>query len=351
MMESKVSVNKRKYASINVLRGISVWLIVLYHYTFRYSAKEEIQTLGLSVDWNFQLPWGCAAVVTFFMMSGFLIGGYFCDKKMTCKSYLVNRAYRLYPSYWSGVLITYITVLLLFPQAAVSFKALLFNFTMIPYFFHQPCVDGAYWTMQVEFFFSLMIGAILLFGSYKVKRRMLLLWMVICMLLYFIPGDEMVVRGIKLLFTMRFAHLFIAGIVAFQIIKKNYQPEFLIILVICCVIQFLQAESNYHTIFFFLTFAVFIFTNQIDLFLSNRYCKPIVEIFTFFASISYSWYLIHQMIGYSIIKNVVALGWDSEWILLLPVCITILIALALYKLVEKPTAKLGKSLSSRYLNS
>lgn len=52
---------------LNVLRGISALLIVLYHYTVQYE-----KSIGHLVPYTVTIPWGCYAVNTFFMLSGFL---------------------------------------------------------------------------------------------------------------------------------------------------------------------------------------------------------------------------------------------------------------------------------------
>lgn len=77
--------------TISMLRGLSVLLIILYHYTSRYNSKAEIINLGLTTKWDIDISWGCGAIVTFFMMSGFLTGSYFYNKKIATKSYLTNR--------------------------------------------------------------------------------------------------------------------------------------------------------------------------------------------------------------------------------------------------------------------
>ena len=53
---------------LDVLRGFSALLIVLYHYTTQYEKSiGHVEMYGVSI------PWGCHAVYMFFMLSGFLI--------------------------------------------------------------------------------------------------------------------------------------------------------------------------------------------------------------------------------------------------------------------------------------
>ena len=58
------------YTGLDVVRGLSAILIMLYHYTTRYNQNPI--TDGAKTDWSISVPWGCAAVTTFFILSGFL---------------------------------------------------------------------------------------------------------------------------------------------------------------------------------------------------------------------------------------------------------------------------------------
>ena len=58
---------KKRVEGLDYLRAVSMILIILYHYTTRY---EEI--IGHQVVWSINVPWGCFAVKTFFVMTGYL---------------------------------------------------------------------------------------------------------------------------------------------------------------------------------------------------------------------------------------------------------------------------------------
>lgn len=339
--------DRRNFISINLLRGVSVILIVLYHYTSRYNQKSEIIELGVQTNWSIDVFWGCAAVVTFFMMSGFLIGGYFDKTMINTKAYVVNRFFRLYPTFWCGVIITYIVLINFFSEAAVSLKAFIFNFTMIPYFFGELCVDGAYWTMQVEFFFSLVMGIILLFGGNKIRRYLLFLWMFLTFIFYFIPDNLFIIKGIRFIISPKYSHMFIGGIASYLIFKRKFLYYSIILLCICSINQILYAESNMHTLFFLISIIIFLSVDFIDKYLSNK--NIIIKFFSFIASISYSWYLIHQMIGYAIIKGCVESGITSVLVLFLTMIATAIMAYFLHVGVEKPTATIGKRISRKLL--
>ena len=61
-----------RFFCLDVLRGLSALMIVLYHYTARYM-ENPITDNPAKGEWMVVFPWGCAAVSTFFILSGFLI--------------------------------------------------------------------------------------------------------------------------------------------------------------------------------------------------------------------------------------------------------------------------------------
>lgn len=344
-METTISKTK-SYFTITLLRGISVILVILYHFTSRYNTKTSIIDLNAQTTWNLNLWWGYAAVVTFFMMSGFLIGKSLCNQQVSSKSYLINRAVRLYPTFWCGIIITYTILVSFFPSAAISIKSMLVNFTMIPYFFGFPCVDGAYWTMQIEFFFSLIFGIILCFNRIKTRKALLFIWMLLSLLFFFLP-DVMILKPIRFLLLPKYSHIFIAGIAAYFMLKKEYSIYFITLLSLSCINQLLYSEDLLFSIFFFISLLILLFTNKIDTHIPH---KTIISIIlSFFATISYSWYLIHQMIGYTIIKELQLNNYTSEWFIFIPIIITGGIAFCLYRFIEMPTAKIGKKISLRFV--
>lgn len=341
----KITNPTNKYISITLLRGLSVLLIILYHYTSRYNYKTEIIELGVQTIWDIDIWWGAAAVVTFFMMSGFLVGKSLLNQRTTLKSYLINRAFRLYPPFWAGIILTYIILLAYFPNAAVQPKSMLVNFTMIPYFFGYPCVDGAYWTMQIEFFFSLLLGFILFFNNFRLRIILLFLWLSLSFIFFFLP-DITILKPVRFLLLPKYSHLFIAGIGAYFIINKKFIYHSYFLLILASFNQILYGESSIHVFFFFITLIILIFTNKIDARIKST--NILVIILSFFATISYSWYLIHQMIGYTVIKELQLGGYYSEYYILIPILITGGIAFIFYRFIELPASSLGKKISSMY---
>ncbi len=137
-----------RLAQLDALRGLAALSVVLFHYTTRYDALYG----HTAAPW-FSVPWGHVGVNLFFMISGFVI---FMTLERTPRpmDFVVSRFSRLYPAYWGALLLTFgLTHLLGLPGKTVGWEALLVNLSMVQGMFGVAHVDGVYWTLEVELLF------------------------------------------------------------------------------------------------------------------------------------------------------------------------------------------------------
>lgn len=150
---------------LDVLRGFSALLIVLYHYTTQYEKSiGHVEMYGVSI------PWGCHAVYMFFMLSGFLIV-YTYKENFNIVSFMKKRCIRLYPMFWVCMVVTTIYMIFIFPERVPSVKQFLFNITMFPTLFGTEAIDGVYWTMPKELIFYIVFSVIALWGGDKRETK------------------------------------------------------------------------------------------------------------------------------------------------------------------------------------
>ncbi len=137
-----------RLAQLDALRGIAALAVVLFHYTTRYD-----QLFGHGQAPWLSFPHGYVGVNLFFMISGFVI---FMTLERTARpmDFVVSRFSRLYPAYWGAILLTFaLTHAIGLPGKTVGWEALLVNTTMLQGFFGVPHVDGVYWTLEIELLF------------------------------------------------------------------------------------------------------------------------------------------------------------------------------------------------------
>lgn len=143
-----MSSSTSRLAQIDALRGIAALLVVLFHFTTRYDDLYHHTAPTL-----FSVPWGHLGVNLFFMISGYVI---FMTLERTTRplDFVVSRVSRLYPAYWVAIVLTFTVVYWLgLPGKEVSATHALANLTMLHSFFNVPNVDGVYWTLEVELLF------------------------------------------------------------------------------------------------------------------------------------------------------------------------------------------------------
>lgn len=145
---------------IDVLRGVAVLLVVVFH-GMAYEARK--------VDWGSQIAnavygltaWGWLGVNLFFVLSGFLITGILddtADKKNYYRRFYVRRALRILPAYVAVLALAWATG---FATPNYVVICLLFLANMPGFFLHHGyTLYGPLWSLAVEEQFYLVWPAL-----------------------------------------------------------------------------------------------------------------------------------------------------------------------------------------------
>ncbi|MBQ7596687.1 MAG: hypothetical protein IJU45_08495, partial [Clostridia bacterium] len=134
-----------------------------------------------------------------------------------------------------------------------------------------------------------------------------------------------------------------AGGMLLAVVAKYKKRDFaayagvLLSVVLSFLVQALSYSSLYCAALVFLVLTVELrFLNNNGAYLktvekAGKYLKPI----SFVASVSYPLYLLHQFIGYAIIKHVEAAGLKSEFVIFIPIAISLALAFAVQTVTDK----------------
>jgi peptidoglycan/LPS O-acetylase OafA/YrhL len=317
---------KTRLSELDSLRGIAALIVVLYHYTTRYD-----EYYGHSIEPLFYFPFGEYGVFLIFIISGFVIT-LTLDSTKHWSDFLVSRASRLYPAYWMAITLTALTVwLFTLPGREVGLGATLFNFTMLQDWLQVPRVDGAYWTLTIQLsFYCIML---LLYASKQMKNlvRIGLLWNSVIILAALAEKylSLQIHWAIKLFFLLDYANLFIAGIMFYKL-RREFNVIYLFPVILSVLGDYIL-RGGIHCLFISFLYLAFLLLAIGRL--SWLGIKPLI----FVGSISYSLYLIHQNIGFVIIRSLYHLGLATPWsTILVPLTFSIAVAAVMYFFLEKP---------------
>lgn len=316
---------------IDIIRGISALLIVSYHYTCHYNLSPY--TAVGHTEWGFVVPWGCWAVVTFFMISGYLSSGKVKDDAKPI-NLLKRRFLRLYPTFWAAMLVTFI-ITSIAKYDSYTIKDILLNVTMLPSLFGAKPIDGVYWTQQYEVLFYLILVGLISIRRSKYINWALLLWTLFSVVLYLIQIkiDNPLVSSLRVFAIPQYCSAFIAGMLIRNFTGRKDIVLSVVVLIIS-VVNFWLWHDTGQTTFFVITLLVLAAIIICPPHIPQKW-EHLLRPILFVSSISYPLYLVHQKIGYTMILNMVTgLHWHSEWMLLIPFCVVLLLAWMLHKFVE-----------------
>lgn len=184
-------------------------------------------------------------------------------------------------------------------------------------------VDGAYWTLSVQLLVYILMGG--LFFLLRKRRSLFLkaiiIWLVLDTLLSFcqmfigtIPFSSILLVG--------FIHLFVQGLLVWYISteeNKLYKSVSQIVLLLAPLYSLFNF-SLYYTVF------NYVILGLIYLITLKKWTYQKRTLLTFLGSISFPMYLLHQNIGFLIIRYIESIGLTHELFIIIPIVIIILLS-------------------------
>jgi peptidoglycan/LPS O-acetylase OafA/YrhL len=292
------------------------------------------------------LIYGFLGVEVFFLISGFVI----CMSGWgrTVREFAASRAARLYPAFWGCVLLTTVVVIVLpvtggLPVSGIpSAPAVAVNLSMLAEPLNKPLVDTVYWTLWIEFRFYLIFACLL--GAGLTDRRVRAfgtVWLVTAVAMPLFPGALL-----NQLVMPDFAPYFVAGMTMFLLRRDRADWRLWALLSACWLVSLQRVQVRTHglhpgfvvpvwpaMVLLTLAYAVLL---AIALGLTDRLGQRWLATA---GALTYPFYLLHQRVGYSLIRTV----WQHTGLplgVLLPGAVIVLLATAwaVHRIVERPLA-------------
>lgn len=326
---------------LDALRGIAALMVVIYHYTARYPEVVAPHSEGLL----FSFPYASIGVQVFFAISGFVIF-MTLERCRSGRDFFVSRFARLYPPFVACMLLTSgVTFASGFNPRGLHGGDVLLNLPMVVGLLDRVYVDGSYWTLTCEISFYVLIAAFFYMiqrrvlgrneGSFdRVKGNPLLigvaLWMVVTVLgrSY---ADDMYTRW-SLAFNFMYGHLFVVGIAVYGLTKgRLLVPLLLLAMAVLAGAMPVLGQFSIGAAIKFFGIGVLVWIAA-HLQMQGR----VAALAAFLGGISYSLYLLHQMIGYLLIYKLEAAGMGASLAVLLTTAAMMVLAYLVRRTVEIP---------------
>lgn len=315
-----------RFLELDVLRGLAALAVVFYHYTTRFN-----EIYGHAGELWFEFPLGLYGVHLFFIISGFVI---FMTLERTRASldFVVSRFSRLYPAYWTALILTFAVVsLATLPGRQVRVSDAVINLSMVQFWFQVPHVDPVYWTLSIELSFYVIMLAL-----YQAKLLLRIEgiaagWLLLILLAVIAKRSfgVSVPDQIKVSLLLDYANLFIAGMMFYLMMKQGESMKRWLLIASCLLVQWVVSSGELTLIVggFFIIFYL-----AVKGYLSFIVWRPLV----FLGAISYSLYLVHQNIGYVIIRALNQHGVNPNVSIVIAMSLTVGLASAITLTVEQP---------------
>jgi peptidoglycan/LPS O-acetylase OafA/YrhL len=304
-MTSEAGLSMKRFYELDLLRFIAAFSVLLFHYTFRGHAADNLSDL----DYGFITPitkYGYLGVDLFFLISGFVI-------LMTAASgsrsqFVASRIVRLYPAFWLCCTVTFLVMLSLPQRRHVptpgEYAA---NLTMLNGFANIPYVDNVYWSLKVEMKFYFLVFLVLLVRQIHRARLLFGLW-----LIGYIVCKVWPIRFVTGLLIPDFAPYFIAGAMFYLVSREGLDLYKGFIITVCWglivgqgIRGLVELRSNYHANFspIVVGVALTLFFVLFYLISTGRTASLASKRVLALGALTYPLYLVHQNVGFSIFNS------------------------------------------------
>ena len=264
------------------------------------------------------------------MISGFVIF-WSLQRSAGLASFLLSRFSRIFPAYWVSLLTTFIIVAIAgLPGREFGLFELAVNVSMIQEYLSVAHVDQAYWTLTAEITFYFWIVLLLITRRLPTAEY----WLVPLMLLgvaYHLQWLDLPLRVSKFLL-IKHANLFAAGIVFYRIYSSSSGIGAWPLLSLSMAVNFAIYPAT-DSVFLMVFYGLFYLA------VKNKLRWLCTAPLLWLGGVSYTVYLLHQNIGYIVIRAVY--GWGGPgWLGIVLALVTVLgLAQLLSLWVERPAAR------------
>ncbi len=317
-MPSKIS---KRLDYIDLLRGIAILFVVIYHYSYHYNPEYLLR----DDEWYLEIgKYGWSGVDIFFVVSGYCIG----MTIIRCKSFIefiVRRFARLYPGYLIAGIITLIFYHFFdLPGREVDWYTGFMNLVFANFIpgLNYQYIDGIYWALIVEIKFYLFFG--ICFFIIKDLEKSIYLWFFFCLIGTFILFVNKNFNFFPLSI-LPHANLFLMGLSIYNFRKLSFSFKIILLIFLTTTLFVFERYEEFEYYFIFILFLTFI--------ILQKKINLNIKFLSYIGLLSYTWYLTHNAIGIILIRELNNLNYQ---IISIPLVIifTFILSVIIYRFFE-----------------
>jgi len=279
---------KTWYPLLDVFRVLAAFAVMMGHFrTALFPAYSNLPSKGIiPAVFYFVTSLGHSAVIVFFVLSGFLVGGGICKNikngTFSLSDFALNRTVRIFLPLWGAIGLFSCFAWFGVP---VPFGDAFLNALCLQVFLVPPLL-GPYWALPIEVLFYVLIGASACVWTYYGWRR-------------YVSGMVMVL-ALALFYKIGLAYLvvFLLGmLVAFHTSREWSAWKFLLSCGICLgTLLLAQRITNYKVGDMLFGFGFAMLVRESICFSPKTVFHKLLEPFSFVSRFSYSIYIIHMIV-------------------------------------------------------
>jgi peptidoglycan/LPS O-acetylase OafA/YrhL len=263
--------------------------------------------------------------------------------------FIIARFSRLYPNYWTAVIISTIALSLSpLPDTAPGLTSRIakaaVNMTMFQRWLRVESIDPVYWTLQVEMSFYLIM--LVLIWTKSVDKAIPVFVGLTCLAIadhLLLPkGALPALDRLRGALILPYVNTFLAGMCIYKIRKENHWAYW-IALLLCPI-----AAASHGTMPGGLTEAACVAGFSALVLAATTGWLPVLDnpVLQFLGTISYSLYLIHFTVGRIAIHRLTEVGTDAESAVALALALSLAMATVMTFAIEQPALRYMRNLRS-----
>ena len=278
---------------IDSLRGIAAVAVMFYHFVNGFHTHFGDAGRVIPV-----LEYGARGVDLFFIISGFVILKS-VERSRGFVAFAVHRFARLWPTLLVAASLTMGVIWATgLDLGGRGWREYVWSLSVAPEFFGVRALDFSYWTLQWEMFFYGLIGVVVLLMRVRRVEVFCLAWLAGSVLLgsgHYVPWK------VEALLNVPYCHMFIDGMMLFRLFNNPGNRLALGVLGASLAVGFVKGSVSEAAGLCGFSLLVFLAARSALGWLG----RPGL---VWLGRVSYPLYLIHQMLGYAVIKAVVGAG-------------------------------------------